>query len=209
MYAGNAASKFSGPLSVAVPGELAGLHEAWKQHGKLPWKRLVRPAANLAGRGFRISPYLYMQMNKTSAGIFADKGLRDILTSNGTLLQPGAICHNKRLAHTLRAIAIHGAKVFYNGSVGINLVRDVQKSGGILTMKDLQSYKVKVTKPLSADVMGLKILGMPPPSSGGAGMILVSVYYYSPLFPFCFAHLLCPINTSLECMAKDTTTFHT
>lgn len=177
MYAGNANSKFSGGLSVAVPGELAGLHEAWKQHGKLPWKRLVIPAVKLAGRGFEVSPYLFMQMNKTSSGILADEGLRDILTSNGTLLQPGDLCHNRELARTLRAIAIHGPEAFYNGPVGIKLVRDVQRSGGILTMKDLQSYRVKVTEPISADVMGVKILGMPPPSSGGAGTILVSVYY--------------------------------
>ncbi|ONK73963.1 uncharacterized protein A4U43_C03F1390 [Asparagus officinalis] len=173
MYSGNAASKSSGALSVAVPGEIAGLHEAWKQHGKLPWKRLVVPAESIARRGFRISPYLYMQMNKTSAGIFADRGLRDILTANGNLLKPGDICLNKRLAQTLRAISVYGPKVFYNGSVGINLVKDVKRAGGILSLKDLQGYRVKVTEPMSADIMGLKILGMPPPSSGTAGMILI------------------------------------
>ncbi|KAJ6804635.1 gamma-glutamyltranspeptidase 1-like [Iris pallida] len=173
MYGGNAASKASGALSVAVPGEVAGLHEAWRQHGKLPWKRLVMPAAKFAGQGFRISPYLSMQMEKTKPGIFADKGLRDRFTSNGKLLQPGDICHNRRLAKTLKAIASHGPEALYNGSVGLKLVSDVQKAGGILTMKDLQGYQVRVKKPLSTDIMGLNILGMPPPSAGGAGMVLV------------------------------------
>uniref|UniRef100_A0A1D1YP72 Glutathione hydrolase n=1 Tax=Anthurium amnicola TaxID=1678845 RepID=A0A1D1YP72_9ARAE len=173
MYAGNAASKASGALSVAVPAEVAGLHEVWKQYGKLPWKRLVMPAAMLAFKGFRISPYLHMQMLRTESAIFADAGLREIFTINGTLLQIGDICRDKRLADTLKSIAIHGPGSLYNGPVGIKLIRDIQKSGGVLTMEDLQNYEVKVKKPVSADFMGLEILGMPPPSSGGAGMILI------------------------------------
>ncbi|KAJ0975170.1 hypothetical protein J5N97_017135 [Dioscorea zingiberensis] len=173
MYAGNATLKTSGALSIAVPGEVAGLHEAWKQHGKLPWKRLVMPATRLARRGFRISPYLFMQMNKNMAGILADEGLSNMLTSKGKLLQPGDTCYNKRLARTLRAISKHGPQILYDGSVGKDLVRDIQKFGGILTIKDLQKYKVRVTEPISAEIMGLKILGMPPPSAGGAGIILM------------------------------------
>src|SRR5262245_9025894 len=30
-------------LAVGVPGTVAGLHLAWKEHGKLTWKRLVLP----------------------------------------------------------------------------------------------------------------------------------------------------------------------
>ncbi|KAJ6302191.1 hypothetical protein OIU77_016307 [Salix suchowensis] len=83
MYAGNATKKAKGALSIAVPGELAGLHRAWRKYGRLPWKRLVKPAEQLAFKGFKISPYLHMQMVKTESGILADKGLRDLLTSNG------------------------------------------------------------------------------------------------------------------------------
>ncbi|KAL8133358.1 hypothetical protein AgCh_008719 [Apium graveolens] len=55
MYGGNAALKASGALSVAVPRELAGLHKAWEQYGRLPWKGLVRPAERLVHKGFKIS----------------------------------------------------------------------------------------------------------------------------------------------------------
>ncbi|KAL5756527.1 hypothetical protein ACOSQ2_021273 [Xanthoceras sorbifolium] len=173
MYAGNAALKKSGILSVAVPGELAGLHKAWKQHGKLPWERLVRPAEDLARRGFKVSPYLRMQMERTKSGILADKGLRDVFTLNGNLLQIGHICRNKKLSETLKVISKLGVKAFYNGSVGFNLVKDVQKAGGILTLKDLQRYEVKMREPISSNVMGLNVIGVPPPSAGGASMILM------------------------------------
>ncbi|XP_031267593.1 glutathione hydrolase 1-like [Pistacia vera] len=173
MYASNASLKTSGILSVAVPGVLAGLHKAWEQHGKLPWERLVKPAEVLARRGFKISPYLHMQMEKAKSGILADNGLQSIFTSNGELLQLGDICRNKKLAKSLKAISKYGLKAFYNGSIGFQLVKDVQKAGGILTIKDLQRYAVKVRDPISAYIRGLKVMGMPPPSSGGATMILM------------------------------------
>ncbi|CAN7082548.1 unnamed protein product [Brassica oleracea var. botrytis] len=173
MYGGNLDLKKRGALSVGVPGEVAGLFTAWKQHGKLPWKRLVSPAKKLAARGFKITKYLYMQMNTTRDHILADKGLSKLFVSNGELKKPGTLCRNPKLALTLRQIAKYGPKAFYNGTVGVNLVRDILKSGGIITLKDLQSYRVNVKEPLSNDILGYRLLGMPPPSSGGAAMVLI------------------------------------
>ncbi|EOA18807.1 hypothetical protein CARUB_v10007420mg [Capsella rubella] len=173
MYGGNPEKKKKGALSVGVPGEVAGLFTAWKEHGKLPWKQLVAPAEKLAAEGFKISKYLYMQMNATRIDILADKGLSELFASNGELKKPGTICRNPKLAFTLSQIGEYGPKAFYNGTVGVNLVSDIQKSGGIITMKDLQNYKVKVNEPLSAEILGHRLLSMPPPSSGGAAMMLI------------------------------------
>ncbi|KAK8490845.1 hypothetical protein V6N13_076649 [Hibiscus sabdariffa] len=173
MYAVNATLKAKGGLSIALPGQLAGLHKAWKQHGRLPWKRLVKPAETLARTGFKISPYLRMQMESSKSSILADEGLRAVFAPNGELLKVGDICYNKKLAETLRKISVYGVQVFYNGSIGFNLVRDVQKAGGILTLTDLKTYEVKMREPVSANILGLEILSMPPPSSGGASMALI------------------------------------
>lgn len=173
MYAKNPAAKKIGPLSIGVPGELAGLHLAWQQHGKLPWKKLVQPVIKLAAEGFVISPYLASNIKSYKNAIMADKGLRGVFTVNGKLLNVGDTCYNKKLAETLQAISDFGPSVFYNGTIGKKLVEDVQAVGGILSFEDLQNYRVEVTDPISAEVMGYTILGMPPPSSGAAGLISV------------------------------------
>lgn len=173
MYAKNPAAKKIGPLSIGVPGELAGLHLAWQQHGKLPWKKLVQPVIKLAAEGFVISPYLASNIKSYKNAIMADKGLRGVFTVNEKLLNVGDTCYNKKLAETLQAISDFGPSVFYNGTIGKKLVEDVQAVGGILSFEDLQNYRVEVTDPISAEVMGYTILGMPPPSSGAAGLISV------------------------------------
>ncbi|KAJ4715634.1 Gamma-glutamyltranspeptidase [Melia azedarach] len=173
MYHGNETLKKVGILSVAVPGQLAGLHRAWEEHGTLPWERLVEPARKLAHNGFAISPYVHYEMEQTKSGIFADPGLREVYTRNGRLLNTNDTCYNKKLAKTLHQIAKQGIEVFYNGSVGFNLINDIQKAGGILNLTDLRRYQPKIRKPISEHVLGHKLISFPPPSSGGATMILM------------------------------------
>ncbi|KAI3908737.1 hypothetical protein MKW98_029287 [Papaver atlanticum] len=153
MYANNLMNKSVGALSVGVPGEIAGLHEAWLRYGRLPWAKLFQPAIKLAKEGFVVSPYLEMGINRT---------------------QTGDICYNIKLGCTLEKIAKKGPRAFYKGNLGKKFVKDVKKAGGIITMKDLRDYKVDITDAVSVNVMGFTVLGMPPPSSGTLGLSLVS-----------------------------------
>ncbi|XP_051217644.1 glutathione hydrolase 1 isoform X1 [Lolium perenne] len=172
MYGGNETLKSRGALSIGVPGEILGLYEAWRQHGKLPWKSLVTPSAKLA-RAFMISPYLRMQMEATRAGILANAGIRAVYAPNGDILKVNDVCRNVALARTLEAVAVGGPDAFYRGPVADQLVKDVREAGGIMTREDLEKYQVKVRRPLTESVMGITVLSMPPPSAGGAGLMLV------------------------------------
>ncbi|XVF88665.1 hypothetical protein PTKIN_Ptkin19aG0068800 [Pterospermum kingtungense] len=173
MYNNDIKAKYSGALSMGVPGEIAGLHEAWLRYGRLAWKSLFEPAIKLAKDGFVVSPYLGQNIAKHASMIMNDPGLRQVFAPNGKLLQPGEKCYNVELAHTLEEVAEQGPGAFYNGTIGEKLVEDVRQVGGILTMEDLRNYKVEVLDAMTVNVMNYTIYGMPAPSSGTLGMSLV------------------------------------
>ncbi|PIN05718.1 Gamma-glutamyltransferase [Handroanthus impetiginosus] len=188
MYNKHKIDQIRGKLSIAVPGQLAGLHEAWKKYGKLPWNNLVSPSENLAPNGFKISKYLNRVMEYEILTLKRDPMLRSIFTVNGKPLKPGQTLIQKTLADTLAEIAKGGIMAFYNGSIGQRLVNDAMGSAGILSMDDLQSYRVKIRKPLTADVMGLQIVSAPPPSFDSACFsICSSMTNYDVIFHSYFA----------------------
>ncbi len=65
-----------GPLSIAVPGELAGLEHLHKTYGKLAWEECLRPAIDLCENGWVVSEDLY----EVSWLIDAERGLTAILS---------------------------------------------------------------------------------------------------------------------------------
>ncbi|KAI3844334.1 hypothetical protein MKX03_006137 [Papaver bracteatum] len=172
MYANNWNDKSKGAKSMGVPGEIAGLFLAWEEYGKLEWTDLCQPAIKLARDGFEVSRFLELGIIKSKGMIESDPGLTQMLKREGRLLEAGETCYNKKLAETLERIS-NDPWELYDGTVGKNLVKDVQAAGGILTEEDLRNYQVNVTDVLTAKVMGFTILGMPVPSTGVLGLSLV------------------------------------
>ncbi|XVF34958.1 hypothetical protein REPUB_Repub18cG0102900 [Reevesia pubescens] len=173
MYENDIGAKYKGALSMGVPGEIAGLHEAWLRYGQLAWRTLFEPAIKLAKEGFVVAPYLGLNIAEKAETIMNDPGLRQVFAPEGKLLQAGEKCYNVELAHSLEEVAEQGPGAFYNGTIGEKLVKDVRQVGGILTMEDLMNYKVEVIDAIAANVMNYTIYGMPPPSSGTLGLSLV------------------------------------
>ena len=66
----------AGGRSVGVPGTLALLELAHRLHGRLPWADLVAPAAQLADKGFEISPRLATAIADSAAKLKLDPATR-------------------------------------------------------------------------------------------------------------------------------------
>ncbi|KAJ3271370.1 hypothetical protein HDV01_006875 [Terramyces sp. JEL0728] len=161
-----------GGLSVAVPGELRGLEQAHKKFGKLPWKRLFEPSIAIARDGFRVNKAFEAKTKSTKDEIAKDPILQKLLAPNGKLLVDGDWLKRPEYAKTLESIAEEGADVFYNGWIADELIKTVNRTGGILTLEDLRNYRAKETRPLVGSYRGLKVISAPPPASGA---VLLSV----------------------------------
>ena len=154
-----------GGLAVGVPGEPAGIEAMVRRFGKLPLSEVIAPALRLAERGFAVSEAL------AAMGSAFDVQLqRDPLMSQWTL-EPGATLKRPGLSRALRAFAEKGAAVFYGGRIGEEIAAAVQEQGGIMTLQDLRSYRVRTREPLEAELFGRRWVTAPPPSAGGFTMI--------------------------------------
>ena len=161
-----------GALAAGTPGEIAGLYELHKRHGKLTWKQVVAPAQNLAQHGFLMHKLLHKQVQSAIKRVKYSPSLTlALLNQNGTVKELGKLIRFPKLAKTLNIIAEQGAKGFYEGSVAKELVESVQSSGGIITLEDLKSYRVKERQVLKGKYLDYELLTMPPPSSGGLVII--------------------------------------
>ena len=86
----------------------------------------------------------------------------------GKPLVEGDLVKRPILAETLRKIAENGtADVLYRGPIGEKLIEEIQARGGIMTMEDLNNYKVVWEEPAETFLSnGFKLYSSPPPGSG-------------------------------------------
>ena len=89
--------------------------------------------------------------------------------SGTKLLQKGDKYRNPALAETLRRVAERGADAVYI-DLAANLSKDIQAAGGVMTAKDISSYQPVKRTPIVSSYRGMKVLGAPLPSAGGASV---------------------------------------
>lgn len=62
---------------------------------------------------------------------------------------------------------------FYNGKLAKDIVKEINAAGGIIKLKDMKKYRVKVKKTLVGSLGEYKWYSTPPPGSGAVlGLIL-------------------------------------
>jgi gamma-glutamyltranspeptidase / glutathione hydrolase len=158
-------------LSVGVPGTVAGLHLAWRDHGKLAWKRLVQPAVVLARDGFVVTDGLARSLRAVLPSMRRYPAAVAQFSKHGVPYEAGEVLRQPDLAKTLTSIADRGPAGFYEGEVATLLARDMAAHGGLITAEDLKAYTARKRVPLTGSYRGYEILSMPPISSGGVGLI--------------------------------------
>ncbi|KAG8959826.1 hypothetical protein FRC00_001207 [Tulasnella sp. 408] len=159
-----------GGLSVGVPGELKGLHEIHQRWGRLPWKDLVMPSAELA-KGWKVGKELDRRLKWMGGFMLNSTDWTDVFAPNGTLLQEGDLIRRTNFSRALTTIAEKGAiDGFYSRDswVAKAIIEKTQREGGILTFDDLEKYEVKIERALEGTYRGKKVYTTGAPTSGPA-----------------------------------------
>lgn len=155
-----------GHLAAGVPGSIAGLHAAHERYGTMSWASLCAPSIRYARDGHRLTRFEAERFN-TYRDAFLEYNAPDIPFVSQEVWHTGDRFVQAELSHTLSRIAEKGASEFYTGQTAGLIIAEMQRGGGIITRADLEQYRPVWRTPVMAEFRGYKMIGMPPPSSGG------------------------------------------
>jgi gamma-glutamyltranspeptidase/glutathione hydrolase len=166
-------------LSVGVPGTPRTWATVLDRWGRTSLADALRPAANLARRGFTVDATFRQQTADNEARFRDFPATRALFLPGGKLPETGSVLRNPDLARTYDLLARRGVDAIYSGSLGREIVRTAQKPPvdpaatrdvrpGLVTEQDLRAYYAPFRAPTRVSYRGLDVFSMGPPSSGGS-----------------------------------------
>ncbi len=156
--------------SSGVPGTVRGFELAHARYAKLSWSADLAPAIELAAKGVRVS-YALAEQLRGSRNLPRDPESVRIWLKGGAFYEPGDLLVLPELAQTLRRIAANGPNEFYTGITASRFTDAMKAHGGLITMADLAAYAAVERRPLTGQYRNYTVIGAPPPSSGGVGLL--------------------------------------
>jgi gamma-glutamyltranspeptidase len=152
--------------AITVPGALDSWWQAHQRFGHLPWAELIKPAVQLALKGYPVAPSLWRWTKRDFALLQADPGSRATFLQAGQLPERGQSMANPDLARVLAAIATQGIHPFYQGSLAQRMVEALQAQGGLLNLEDFAQYQSQWVTPIETTYRGHRICQLPPNTQG-------------------------------------------
>ena len=135
-----------GPLSIAVPGMMAGMGIVWERWGRLKWEQIVAPSQELIERGFPFGPVAGAAKTLEHVIRRYDHTALHLLPG-GEPPNPNDVWRRPGMEKTLAWIAKVGWRDFYDGELGRRIGDYVELMGGVLTRDDMAAYEPRITPP--------------------------------------------------------------
>jgi gamma-glutamyltranspeptidase/glutathione hydrolase len=159
--------------AVSTPGNVNAWKALSEDYGDLQWRSLFDPSIELAKGGFVI--------DEENAGWIASEfpafpeHAKTIYGRDGVPLEAGEVLVQEDLARSLRLIAERGSGVVYGGELGEDMVSEVQRNGGFLTMEDLRNNRAEWRETIGMNYRGYKLVTASPPVTSWNALVRLGV----------------------------------
>lgn len=170
--AGNPVAERSqaGHLASGVPGSVDGLVQAHAKYGSLPWKDLIQPAVDLARNGFPLTPREAKNLNDEQESLKKYNTIAPAFLMRDAWRE-GDTIRWEELSHTLERIRDQGRAGFYEGQTALDIVAEMGRGNGLISLEDLKNYRAAWRTPVVGEYKNYRIITMPPSSSGGICLV--------------------------------------
>ena len=163
-----------GPLSVSVPGAVAGWFALHEKFGKLPMRTILAPAIRYAREGFPVSEVIAAAW-QGSLHLQEWPGFKETFLPGGRAPKKGEIFRNPNLANTLEKIAEGGRDAFYEGDIARTIDAYMRRNGGFLSYRDMAEHTSTWVEPVSTNYRGYDVWELPPNGQGIAALQILNI----------------------------------
>ena len=171
---------YHGYDSMAIPGAVAGLALLLAEHGRLPWKEVLRPAIDLARHGHDLTWHDSYAMGQNAAAAQRNAALARIFYPAGAPpasehFQPPRL-RQPDLADSLELLAREGPDAFYRGDIARQVAKDSEANGGPLRYEDLAQYRAHIAPPVAASYRGRTVCAPGPGCAGPTTVETLNIF---------------------------------
>jgi gamma-glutamyltranspeptidase/glutathione hydrolase len=161
--------------SVTVPGAVNAWETLLKAHGRKGLDELLQPAIRYAEDGWPVHPKVAWDWKRLEDKL-RKNGTHHFLPG-GTAPNPGDLFVQTALAESLRAIARHGAKAFYEGAIAADIVATLRDRGGLQTEEDFAAglHNAEFVTPIQLNWRGYDVFQCPPNGQGIVGLMILGM----------------------------------
>ncbi|HKS75066.1 MAG TPA: gamma-glutamyltransferase [Terriglobales bacterium] len=142
-----------GPLSIAVPGFMAGVGTLWERWGRLRWPEIVAPCQQLVAEGFAYGTTAAAIARRLPVLQRFEASCRHLMPE-GRVPQRNDVWHRPGLEFTLARLSAEGWRDFYSGELGSRIGRFISELGGILSVGDMAGYTPRIEPALQSEYRG-------------------------------------------------------
>jgi gamma-glutamyltranspeptidase / glutathione hydrolase len=162
------------PHRVTVPGAVEAWSAVLSRHGRFGLDRALGPAIRYAEYGFPVAPRVAYDWSFSEQTLRADPGASRHFLVAGKAPAAGDIMRFPALAATLKAIAVHGPRAFYEEAAA-EIVATLAPRGSWLTLDDFANHRGEEVTPVSSTYRGLDVVELPPNGQGLAALVLLNI----------------------------------
>jgi len=171
----------NGIQSVTVPGVVDGWDKLLKRFGRKKLAEVLAPTIRYAEEGFPVSEIIALYWAASVGKLQRDTNAAHTYLPKGHAPGTGEIFRNPELAWSLKQIAAHGRKAFYDGAIAKRILARSKELGGTLTAEDLAGYSGEWVEPISTTYHGWTVYELPPNGQGIAALMMLNLMENFPL----------------------------
>jgi gamma-glutamyltranspeptidase/glutathione hydrolase len=165
----------NGIYTVTVPGAVDGWDKLSHRFGRKKLSTLLAPAIRYADEGFPVTEIFSSYWRASTAKLRRDTNAAKTFLPNGRAPRTGEIFRNPDVAWSLKQIAKHGPKAFYEGPIAKRILDCSKAHDGAMTAEDLAKFSGQWVEPISTTYHDWTVYELPPNGQGIGALLMLNL----------------------------------